>query len=115
MNVGVICLLSECKAALVDSVVHSVVHPLVHGLNVFLFVARKKRFGDLAQGWINKGIEGSVEHANNLRGLVIDNGLMLAIPQSGDCIASLVSRVGFMIELGVFCEAIKRVAWLGTF
>lgn len=80
MHIGVVCLLGGRKATLVDSIVNGTVHPFVHGLDIFCFVARKERFRGLAHGWIDEGIESSVEHADNLRGLIVNDGLALAVP-----------------------------------
>lgn len=80
IHIGVVCLLGGCKAALVDPVIDSIVNPLVHVLNVVLFVARQKWLGGLAQGWIDEGIKGRVEHADDLRRLIVDDRLALAVP-----------------------------------
>ena len=114
INVRVVCLLRGGKSTLVDPIVDGVVDPLIHSVNVLYFFVRKKRLGTLAQRRVDEGVKGCVEHTNNLRRLITDDCLALAIPQCRDRVATLIGGISLVIELRVLCEPVERVAGLGA-
>ena len=114
VHVGVVGGLGGGEAALVDAVVDGVVDPGVHGVDVGAV-----RFGEegscgFAQPRGDEGVEGGVEHADDLGGLVVDDGFALAVPEGRDGVAARVVRVGFVVELGVLGEAVEGVVRRGA-
>lgn len=78
-------LLRRRKARLVHAVVDRFIHPSIHLVNL-----RAQRFGiqpaagliDLAPFGRQQRVESGVEHADDLAALVVDNRLLLLVPQT---------------------------------
>ena len=114
MDAAVVRLLGACHDAFVHAVVDGVVDPFVHGIDGWELVLGEERSGGLAQGRVDEGVEGGVEHADDFGGLVVDNGLALEVPEGGYCEAAGVVGVRFVVKLRVLCEAIDGVAGGGA-
>lgn len=101
-----------CEATFIHAVVDSVVDPFVHIINLFPEIFRQEAstwFVGFAEVRLEKGVEGGIEHSDDLGGLVVDNGVELFVPQYWHCVASNVVWVGLEVELLEGCEAVERV------
>ena len=115
VDVLVVCLLRGGEACLVDAVVQHVVDPFVHGVDSGAVLRGVERLGGLAQGGLDQAVEGCVQHADYLRGLVVHDRLALLVPERGHRETPRIVWVGFEVELRVLCEAVERVDGVGAF
>ena len=106
VDIDVVRLLFRRKTGLVDAVVDFVVHPFIQGLDLLFLVGGEKRLSGLSKMRREERVESGVEHTYDLRRFVVDDCFPLAIPKSGDCEAALILRVGFVVQFGMFREAV---------
>lgn len=81
-------------------------------VNLVLELSRKKStisFIGLAKMLGNQGVKFSVQHADDLAGLVVDNGLCLLVVQHGNGIAAGILGIVVKVELFEIGEAVERV------
>ena len=98
-----VCFLCGGEAGFIDAVVDIVVGPVVRGFNFGLQILGEKNKIAVLLG--KQGIKLRVEHANDLRRFVRDNGVRLLVPEGGDGEAPIVRRVDGEVqvaEMGVF-------------
>lgn len=105
------------ETSLVDAVVDVVVHPLVELIDVFLQRVRQESTSWMALLlkllWQNI-VKLSVEHAYDLRAFVVDNRLVLLVPQSGHQDSTFIPRFCFLVELAMACESVQGVFLHGS-
>jgi hypothetical protein len=112
VDVCVVCFLVICEADFVDSIVDLVVDKVVHGIDLStqtLGIEAAARAVDFPVLGIKEGVESRVEHANDLRRLIVDNGLKLLVPQGRHCVPTCILGIGFEIELLEILETIQRL------
>ena len=92
------------KTRLVDTVVDVIVSPLVRLLDLRLQVLRKKNHVLVLV--VQQVVEFCVEHANDLAGLVADNGLLLGVVKSGNREPALVVLVHVKVDITQVSETL---------
>lgn len=92
------------KARLVDTVVDVIVSPLVGLLDLRLQVLGKQNHVLVLV--VQQVVELSVEHANDLAGLVADDGLLLGIVKGRDSESALVVLVHIKVDIAQVGEAL---------
>ncbi len=95
------------EARFVNAVVDIVVSPIIDSFDLLLKVGGEEiEFGVLFGEEVVKFV---VEHPDDLRGFVGDDGLVLFVVEGGDCEAAAIVRIDVEIDVAKVAKAMKRV------
>jgi hypothetical protein len=105
-----VCFLCGGESGFIDAVVDIVVGPVVGGFNFGLQVLGEENNIAVLLG--KQGIKLCVEHANDLRRFVRDNGVRLLVPEGGDGEAPVVRGIDREVEVSEVSEIRVKGVWV---
>lgn len=109
---GLIRRLGRCEACLVHAVVDRTIHPLVHLIDLLaqmLGVEAGSGLVRLAQVLGQQVVKFSIEHADDLTALIVDDRLRLRVPERRHGEAADVVRVRLAVQVAEPGEAVQWV------